>query len=324
MNILFDVGACKGDFSHAWLAKNPGGKVYCVEPDSENAKNLRIRFKGMNVEVIEKAVWVENEKRPFWSGTTPENASLTVKNEAQFDNFSITSKQVECVSLSTLIGNVTSDASASTTLKLDVEGVEFRCLKSMFDAEIFPARVYFEDGCRKCMDIDEWKARVSVYKLISDKNLDKNFFVEGNTKKQDDYLECYDPLSTHQPYRVVRDGEADISKVVSHLFEVAKGFIEENPGVAPFLKKIDFSFMWLTCHTFYIHLKDDDKRYHVTKDHPVNSNKDTDIAVRFIKDISFVFEESGICFPEVSYMTLEEYAEEMNEILCRQGRDSLL
>ena len=82
MNILFDVGACKGDFSHAWLAKNPGGKVYCVEPDSENAKNLRIRFKGMNVEVIEKAVWVENEKRPFWSGTTPENASLTVTSSA--------------------------------------------------------------------------------------------------------------------------------------------------------------------------------------------------------------------------------------------------
>lgn len=323
MNILFDVGACQGDFTSSWLDKYPEGKAYCVEPDPENAKSLRQRFDGRNVEVVQKAVWIKEETRNLWSGTTSENASITIKNEAQFQNPNSKPTQVDCIKLSSLIESSVRCDTSTTFLKLDVEGVEFRCLQSIMGLGLVPNFIYFEDGCRKCMDINEWKARVAVYDNIHKQNMENQFFVEGNTKSNKNYLQCYDPVTTHQPYQIVKNGYADLNRVVNIFFEKAKEFMVEHAEMAPQIERIDFIFSWLTCHILHIHLKDG-RVYETTTEHPVNSNKDTDIAVQFIQSISFGFEPSGNCSSRIDYLNFDECEKEMNVVLCRQGRDSLL
>tara|TARA_Y100000592_G_C5471681_1_gene319819 strand:+ start:1813 stop:2784 length:972 start_codon:yes stop_codon:yes gene_type:complete len=323
VKVLFDVGACRGDFTNAWLEEHPEGKVYCVEPDPENAQKLRERFLGNNVEIIQKAVWIEDEVRNLWSGTSSENASITVRNESQFENPDIKPTQVECVKLSSLIHNEVKDDKTTTFLKIDVEGVEFRCLQSVIKIDLIPDFVYFEDGCRKCIDMSEWRARVSVYNDIHKKKIQSQFFVEGNTKSSKNYLECYDPLETHQPYQIIRDGQADLSGVVNILFEKAKELLSEHSQIAHQIERVDFLFSWLNCHVIHVHLRDGSV-YEVFKENPVNSNKDTDIAIRFIQKVSFKLDPAGRCSSQIDYLSLDECEKEMNVILCKQGRDRLL
>lgn len=324
MNVLLDVGACHGDFTSSWLDKNPEGKAYCIEPSSKNAKLLRERFKGKNVSVIEKAVWIKEGKQPLWEGTSNENCSLTILNEAQFDQpKDLKSVQVECTKLSTLVKNAKKSEDVSLTVKIDVEGVEFRCLKEMMLEDLLPDFVYFEDGCRKCLDIEEWEARIFVYSRIIKNNMQDRFFVEGYTKGHADYMGAYDSLDTLPQFKIIKDGSADLHFLINIFHDVILDFFKARPDIAPHVIGIDFVFTWLTCHMFIVNLRSGET-FTVHTEDPLNSNKDTDITVQFIKYIRFFGEQSGGFSAKIDYMSFKEARKEINDSLCRVGREGLL
>ena len=323
MNILIDAGACKGDFTDSWLRKNSKGKVVCVEPDPKNAQSLRERFAGKNVTVIEKAVWIEQGVQNFWPGTTSENGSITIRNETQIGLLEeeTQSLSVECVKITDLVSQYASDENSFLTLKIDIEGVEFRCLWELVQSDVFPDVLYLEDGCRKCLDINEWLARINFFKAVVHKNLASSIFVEGNTKGRDEYIETYEPLGSHAPFKIIKNGQVNVPLHDLRVF--IENMFKNNPGLYEQAKRFDFLFTWLTCHEVRILLKSGQVFVH-NSEHPINSTKDFDIVTRLIKTVTYTLDEPGNASIEFEFQSLEDHQKIIEDFVDQNHKTGLL
>lgn len=324
MKVLIDTGACQGAFTESWLRKNPEGKAFCIEPSKSNAEHLRLKFQDRAVTVIQKAVWTSEGEQILWAGSSDENASITVRNEDQLSRPMGTYENVKCVTLSSFISNNTDVQSDIITLKLDVEGVEFRCLQEMLNANIVPDFLYVEDGCRKCLDISEWHARILVFNQIIRQKLDRQTFFEGDTKSSPDYLECYVSANDHAPFQIMREKSASLELVVASFKNVVEKFLSQRPDIADKIAKIRFDFTWLTCHSFTAVL-DSGENIIVHSPDPLNSTKDVDLVDRFLSYIEFQIDSQTKEFQiGVSFKTLEECQSNLNNIMSTLGREEFL
>lgn len=323
MNILIDAGACQGAFTESWLKRNPDGKVYCIEPDPSNASNLRDKFADQNVDVIEKAVWISEETQTLWQGSSNENASITICSEAQIEHPDGESVDVDCVTLSGLVNQAVNFEEDIVTLKVDVEGVEFRCLDQMFKRNTTPNFIYLEDGCRKVLDTKEWLARISVFKHIISHDLSKNIFIEGNTKKYSDYMKGYLPIDDHEQYQAVRDRKASLDALVNSLKKVVESFLAQNPDNAKNIADIKFYFTWLTCHVFSVTMHSKEI-FNMSTPEPMNSTKDADLVDRFVSSINFKINSQKECQWSVQFTSLKERQLELDNMMKAWDKKDLL
>jgi len=323
MNILIDAGACKGDFTASWLARNPEGKVYCIEPSKSNVEKLRLRFKDQNVEIIEKAVWLSEGEQTLWAGSSKENASITVCSEAQLENPEGESEQVECIKLSSLIRDIIDVKKDVFTLKIDIEGVEFRCLEEMFTENITPTFIYLEDGCRKCADTKEWSSRIAVFSYIIENSLEDRIFVEGNTKGNKDYLDCYVGLDEHTQFQTVKSKQGNLNPVIESLRGALLSYLDQNANIANTVKSIEFCFTWLTCHHLIVNLKSGES-FSVRTIDPLNSTKDSDLVDRFINTVVFERLEDNQYAVSISFITFSQCQDYLDGIKKKIGKEGLL
>ncbi|MEK6887269.1 MAG: FkbM family methyltransferase [Nanoarchaeota archaeon] len=126
--IILDFGAHIGSFSIMAAKKYPNSKIYAFEASNENFLNLQKNIKINNIKNI----------RTFNIGISDKNAILrffinekntilnTFINTAQFNNSK--NYKVRCKKLSTLFNEL--KIKHCDFLKLDVEGFEYRILKS--------------------------------------------------------------------------------------------------------------------------------------------------------------------------------------------------
>jgi len=188
---------------------------------------------------------------------------------------------------------------------------------------LLPNFIYLEDGCRKCLDIGEWEARIFVYSTVNKRAVQDRFFIEGDTKANENYIDCYSPLENLPQFQIIRDGSVDLHFLVEKFHSIILDFFETKPDIAPNVVGIDFLFTWLTCHTFSVRLKSGES-FLVHVEHPLNSNKDTDLVIQFIRNIRFDTPISGAFSAKIDYITLQECQKELDISLCRQGRSGLL
>ena len=323
MNILIDAGACQGAFTESWLKRNPKGRVYCIEPDVLNASKLRDKFVDQNVEVIEKAIWMSEETQTLWKGSSVENASITICSEAQIEHPDGGSVDVDCVTLPGLIKQVVNFEEDILTLKVDIEGVEFRCLDQMFKSNTTPNFIYLEDGCRKVLDTKEWLARISVFKHIINYNLSKNIFIEGNTKKHSDYMKGYLPIDAHKQYQAVRDRKTSLDELVNSLKKVVESFLAQNPDDAKNIADIKFYFTWLTCHLFSVTMHSKEI-LNMSTPEPMNSTKDADLVDRFVSSINFKINSQKECQWSAQFTSLKTRQLELDNMMKARGKKDLL
>ena len=323
MNVLIDAGACKGSFAESWLKNNSGGKVICIEPNPDNAKILREKFANQNVSVIEKAVWIDGGVQDFWPGSTDENGSLTVRNESQISAFveetQKPSMSVVCVKVSDLVKQAIQGIdNPCLTLKIDVEGVEFRCLNQLINSGLWPDIIYLEDGCRKCLDAKEWRARIDFFKAVIDNDVADRIFIEGNTKAHSDYIECYMPIVKHKPFQIAKNNQVDVP------LQDLSGFIDlcfnSRPDLYEKTKTVEFDFSWLTCHEVKVTLKSGEVLSHVSEN-PLNSTKDFDLVTRLIKSVIYTFSKPGSASVDFTFQSLEEHQKIIEEFLAANNKN---
>jgi len=133
METVFDVGANSGLFS--LLAINKGAKkVYAFEPNQESLVNLNQLVKGLNVEVVDKAVYTKDEDLVFY--IDPNNTTIgSISEDHIINNGSKVEKiTVPAVSLKTFFEQNNIDR--LSLLKMDIEGAEYDIIENL-DQEIF-------------------------------------------------------------------------------------------------------------------------------------------------------------------------------------------
>jgi len=326
MNILIDVGACKGVFTESWLQKNPGGKAICVEPNPDNAKLLREKFANHPVDVIEKAAWTTTSVQDFWPGSTSENGSLTVRNESQIGAFAEETQKpsmsIECVKVSDLIGQATQGFDKSfVTLKLDVEGVEFRCLRQLVNSGLWPDVIYLEDGCRKCLDAREWAARIDFFNAVIDNDTADRIFIEANTRAHSDYMKCYIPIEEHKQFQYAKSNQFNLS--LHDLESFIELCFKNQPDLYEKTHTMEFIFTWLTCHEVKVTLKTGENLRHVAEN-PLNSTKDFDLVNRLIKSVKYTFSKPGVASVDFTFQSLEEHQKLIEAFLAENNKAGLL
>ena len=182
MLTLLDVGACTGQFTDRWLAENPNGRVFCVEPDSANVDVLRQKFEpDSRVQILPVAVNWFGGSQTFYQGTSYTNGSLLDSSEGPRFSFykkkKIESSEVECLKISDIISRYDIDME-SCVLKLDIEGLEHTVLCDLLESYPVPVRIYMEDGCRKTVHQPEWAARIRFFNMVEKKDIWDRVFVE--------------------------------------------------------------------------------------------------------------------------------------------------
>jgi len=133
MDTVFDVGANSGLFS--LLAMKKGAKkVYAFEPNQKSLANLKSLTEGLNVEVIEKAVYTKDEDLVFY--IDPNNTTIgSISEDHIITNGSKVEKiTVPAVSLKTFFEQNNIDR--LSLLKMDIEGAEYDIIENL-EPEVF-------------------------------------------------------------------------------------------------------------------------------------------------------------------------------------------
>ena len=218
-NYLIDIGACVGSFTESWLESHPHGAAVCVEPNPDNVKVLKEKFKNRDeVRVVEAAIgfWEDSHgnSAEFYFGTSEENGSLSAYNEAQIalarDDAVLSSTTVDIVPAIDMFDRFNLSPE-KTVVKIDVEGLEHRVLCSLFDNNIFPKEIFMEDGCRKIRDPNEWKARLKFHETVRKQELIDSIWVETTDNPffksiaAGSYIERYKPLRDHYAFKILED-----------------------------------------------------------------------------------------------------------------------
>jgi len=218
-NYLIDIGACVGSFTESWLESHPRGIAVCVEPNPDNVKVLKEKFKNRDdVRVVEAAIGFcgdsHGNSAEFYFGTSEENGSLSVYNEAQIalarDDAVLSSITVDIVPAIDMFDRFNLSPE-KTVVKIGVEGLEHRVLCSLFDNDIFPKEIFMEDGCRKICDSNEWKARLKFHETVRRQELIDSIWVETTDNiffksiAAGSYIERYKPLRDHYAFKILEN-----------------------------------------------------------------------------------------------------------------------
>lgn len=146
-NTVVDVGANIGDFASYVISRNPSAVIYCVEPDSENFKNLSRRFEDKpNVHTFNFALGeFEASKVSLYATTSGSSQASLSKRSIGLNPSSF--GHVSFVDLKTL-DQFNSDLEIETIdlVKIDVEGHEFEVLKGAEASIKLIKAIQFEFG----------------------------------------------------------------------------------------------------------------------------------------------------------------------------------
>ena len=264
-NFLVDVGACTGEFTDSWLRLNPGGFVLCIEPHPDNFKALEKKYEDYeNVKVMQAAVSFDNSAptAKFYYGTTNQNGSLCVGNEAQvaiqtgIDAGTWPEMHYEVVDTHNINSVLTDiqDEDTLLTLKVDVEGLEFRILNAIDDNNK-PDIIYFEDSCTKTRSKEEWTARLEYFRKIKEEGSTANINVEKRPLVHDEYILNYGNISEYSKFVNFENISALSYSLLKSAQDLARACIDDaeqkNPGLK--IAKVEFPFYMTNCHYVIMH-----------------------------------------------------------------------
>lgn len=133
METVFDIGANSGLFSLLAIKKG-AKKVYAFEPNQESLINLNEIVKGLNVEVVDKAVYTKDEDLVFY--IDPNNTTIGSISEDHIKNngSKVEKITVPAVSLKTFFEQNNIDR--LSLLKMDIEGAEYDIIENL-EQEVF-------------------------------------------------------------------------------------------------------------------------------------------------------------------------------------------
>lgn len=132
VNVIFDVGANRGDVAQTYNSIFPDAAIYAFEPFPESFNTLQQRFgKNKRVSCYQKAVAENNESKVFYvnknvdtnSLLKPQNTGLS--SDKQVENLSRI--EVETITLDDFCGAHKIDT--IDILKMDIQGGEFNALR---------------------------------------------------------------------------------------------------------------------------------------------------------------------------------------------------
>ena len=325
MKCLIDVGACKGQFTQSWLQKNPDSYAECIEPLQDNVTLLLEKFKNQNVSVKKFAIWTSECTKDFMLGTTRENGSLTFYNEAQAIHGDLGAESVECKTLSGLVSQAKNSGDYSeVVLKLDIEGIEFRCLNEMLDNDVFPDVLYFEDSCRKCFDPDEWTSRMTFFDRVIDLGYESRVHVEVKASNEVDYLDNYVTIEEHAPFMSHKTGEAVITPLVKNLANVCEQILLPHESITKTGHRpvaVAFLFDWMLTSTAIVRLDNNDEVSFRSED-PFNSSKDADITHAQIDSIILDLTQPRLAV-KVETRPFDEFFKNIKEEVCKKFNKDL-
>lgn len=258
-NFLVDIGACTGQFTDSWLRLNPEGFVLCVEPHPDNYASLVKKYEGnANVKVAQAAVTPDDSASSvkFYFGTTEQNGSLCTDNEAQrviqvgIDQGAwpeMHFEDVDAISINKILSDIKSE-DTYVTLKIDVEGLEFRILNAIED-ENFPDILYLEDSCAKTRNKNEWAARIKYFQKVKQTGIE-NINIEKRPLIHEEYILNYANISEYERYRHFENIDPLRYPLLKSAQELAKICIEnatkQNEGIV--IDRVEFPFYMTNCH----------------------------------------------------------------------------
>jgi FkbM family methyltransferase len=230
---LIDFGACIGEFTDVWLSSHPQSSVICVEPDPANLKVLHEKFSNnSSVTIVGCAVDIESGKRDFYEGTSRTNGSLCAESSGptqyKQNHGDVAKVSVDCLTIDDIIRENSLDIT-NCSIKLDVEGLEHRLLNCLYESSQVPNTIYFDDGCRKTSNEDEWKARIKFYNDIRAGHIDPStifvetacytkgaagFQLQRAAEFGDDAVTAYAPIETHYAFQTLRNPTAAIENLL--------------------------------------------------------------------------------------------------------------
>ena len=143
----------------------------------------------------------------------------------------------------------------NVSLKIDVEGYEFRILQSM-DDKFFPGKLYLEDSCDKSRSSDEWKARLCFFDRIKKRGVD-DIYIESR-ELDDEYLKAYKSIQHHIQFKH-RDDNGPLQErlmfwVDKHAEDLIERFVPKEDWDS--FEMLEFVFWMVNCHKVLIHYTD--------------------------------------------------------------------
>lgn len=137
-DVYIDLGANVGETISSFAEKNPEAIIYGFEPNPKLAQHLRTRFQGTRVMIFEKAAWILDGIRKFYLGHDLSSTLIDGKRSMpDYPEFEISYQShilVETIDLSRWLLETFTD-NARITMKIDVEGSEYRLLQRMLDTD---------------------------------------------------------------------------------------------------------------------------------------------------------------------------------------------
>jgi FkbM family methyltransferase len=129
-NLVFDIGACEGDYSEIFLEL--GGRIIAVEPQAQYLKTLKQKFEGnKNVELVPYGVGDKEGKKVFYISTFngPNSTfSLDFKTNSRYRYRKWDKKsEIKMVTINKLIELYGSP----DFCKIDTEGYELEVLSAL-------------------------------------------------------------------------------------------------------------------------------------------------------------------------------------------------
>lgn len=183
LDTVFDIGANSGLFS--LLLVNKGcTNVYAFEPNQESIFNLKEVTKGLDVKIVEKAVYTKDEDLTFYIDPTNTTIGSLSENHLQIHAKEVNKITVPAISLKTFIAQ--NDIKKISLIKMDIEGAEYDIIENLED-EVFDI---VDNFLIEYHDNEGEKAEKLVKKLVS-KGFDIYQIRDQNSKGNDSIKETY-------------------------------------------------------------------------------------------------------------------------------------
>lgn len=135
--LYLDLGANNGDTIADELASSRIDFCWGFEPNPQLASDLRHRFEGEPVEIVEAAAWIEEGVRPLYLGHSLSSTLLEGKVALpDYPEYAITydlSVDVRTVDTAAWLRDHVPDGDA-VTIKMDIEGAEYEVLQHLLDS----------------------------------------------------------------------------------------------------------------------------------------------------------------------------------------------
>lgn len=188
MKIFIDCGANKGsdlDMFKTNHKDHQSWRMIAFEPNPECVDYMLLNGKLDNVELVEKAVWIEDSTMTFNIGSNTKSSTLRSDKKTHMSNKSIT---VETIDLSNYISQFNEED--YIILALDVEGAEYEVLEKMLTEKTIDLvdEIFVEFHTHKMKNSKEDNLQVREDKiteqLIEKLGSDNVFIHEGHNAKK--------------------------------------------------------------------------------------------------------------------------------------------